>query len=779
MSTAAIKLPADLAADIDLFEGEVRRFLAGELAPSIFKARRVPRGIYEQRCDDTYMVRVRIPGGAVDAAQLRALAALGQRFGSGTLHVTTRQDIQLHGVPIAETPVLMRGLLAAGLTSKGGGGNTVRNVSACPYAGICPQEAFDVTPYAQAVTEYLITLAGSYNLPRKYKIAFSGCAADCALAEVNDLGFVAQVRDGQPGFRVYVGGGMGAESRVADLLTDWIPGSEVIRVSEAVRRLFDHHGDRRNRRAARLRFVLKKIGVDEFRKLFEEELRKVTADNVPAAPVSPVEGGVENSAARLPQHLEVTRHGLRVFPQRQSGFVAVPLHLPLGEVAWQDVQKLADIAARFSAEQDVRATQTQGLLLRFVRETDLPELAQALSALPAGWTAPHPLHAFTTCTGAATCRLGLCLSRNLAHAAADALAASAVAPEIFQTLDIRISGCPNSCGQHPVGTIGLFGQALRVGARLVPAYRVLLGARTGAGRTRLGVSVATIAARAVPAAFVSLLGDFQSGRKPTEAFADYFDRQGQAHFERLLARHTAVPAYEEDPSYYRDWGQTDDFSLAGRGPGECGAGVFEVITEDLAAARKALTEADGDSARLFAAVLAAARALLITRGLDSQQPDEIFRGFETHFMDTGLVGAEFRGLLARARGWREGWKDAFAGQQSDIQRLIERVDQLFGTLDADLKFNIAALSGNPAPAAVAASAAVELNLRGVACPMNFVKAKLKLETLAVGAVLRVTLDDGEPIQNVPASFRNEGQEVGAIAKQPDGTWQVEIKKVRP
>lgn len=774
MTTAAINLPADLAADIDLFEGEVRRFLAGELAPGIFKARRVPRGIYEQRRDGTYMVRVRIPGGALDAAQLRALAALGQRFGNGTLHATTRQDLQFHEVPIAEAPQLLRGLLAAGLTSKGGGGNTVRNVAACPYAGVCPQELFDVTPYAQAVTEYLITLPGSFNLPRKYKIAFSGCAVDCALAGVNDLGFVAQVRDGRPGFRVFVGGGLGAESRVADLLAEWVPASEVIRFAEAVRRLFDRHGDRRNRRAARLRFVLKKIGIGEFHKLFEAELLKVIADGVPDVPVYPVDSGAEISAIRTPQQQEVVRHGLRVFPQKQPGFVAVPVHLPVGEISWQDLQKLGDLAARFSSEQEVRAAQTQGLLLRFVREADVSELAKVL---PAVWTAPHPLNAFITCTGAATCRLGLCLSRNLAHAAAEALAQSQIAPDVFQTLDIRVSGCPNACGQHPVGTIGLFGQALRVGTRLVPAYRVLLGARLGAERTRLGTGRATIAARALPAALVSLLADFQAGREPDEAFAGYFDRKGQAHFEQLLVPHERIPSYEEDVSYYRDWGQEADFSLAGRGPGECGAGVFEVITEDIAAARKALAESDGAGERLFAAVLAATRALLITRGLDSQQPDEICRGFEKHFLDIGLVGADFRGLLARAQGWRQGWHEAFTGQQPDIARLIERVDQLFSTLDADLKFNVAVLTDSPVPAA--ANAPVELNLRGVACPLNFVKAKLKLEALAVGACLRVTLDDGEPVQNVPASFRDEGQEVGAISKQPDGSWLVEIKKLQP
>ena len=777
MTTTAVKLPANLAEEIDVFEDEVRRFLTGELAPGSFKARRVPRGVYEQRRNGSYMVRVRIPGGALQVAQLRALAELGRSFGNGTLHITTRQDLQLHDVNIADIPQVMRGLLKAGLTSKGGGGNTVRNISACPLAGICSQEIFDVTPYAQAVTGYLITLPGSYNLPRKYKIAFSGCAADCALTGVNDLGFVAQLRNGRPGFRVFVGGGMGAESRVADLLADWLPATEVIRIAEAIRRLFDRHGDRRNRRTARLRFVLHRLGVEKFRELFEAELVGVIGDGVPVAPTFPLLATATENHEAPARPREVVLHGLYVFPQQQAGFVALPLHLPLGEITADELAKLAVLAARFSAEQDVRATQAQGLLLRCVREADVLALADALSGLPEEWYAVQPEQSFVACTGAATCRLGLCLSRNVSRAISRQLAVAKIKKEVYREVDIRVSGCPNACGQHPVGTIGLFGQALRVGTRLVPAYRVLLGARIGAGRTRLGTGLATIAARALPAAFVDLLRDFEAGREADEAFAGYFDRKGQTHFERLLASHARVPSYEEDVSYYRDWGQEADFSLAGRGPGECGAGVFEVITEDIAAARKALAESDGAGEQLFAAVLAATRALLITRGLDSQQPDEIFRGFEKYFMDTGLVGADFRGLLARAQGWRQGWREAFTGQQPVIVRLIERVDQLFSTLDADLKFNVADLADRPAPAA--ANAPVELNLRGVACPMNFVKAKLKLETLAVGACLRVSLDDGEPVQNVPASFRNEGQEVGALTRQADGSWLVEIKKLQP
>jgi sulfite reductase (ferredoxin) len=358
-----------------------------------------------------------------------------------------------------------------------------------------------------------------------------------------------------------------------------------------------------------------------------------------------------------------------------------------------------------------------------------------------------------------------------------------IAPEILQTVDIRINGCSNSCAQHPVGTIGLFGVALRAHERLVPGYRVLLGARRGEGRTRLGRPIGSVPARALPEFLAELLADFQSNRSAGENLSDYYDREGPDFFTAMLERHATIPPPGEDPSFYRDWESEADFSLAGRGPGECGAGVFEVIGGDIAAARGALAgagEAPDRPEALFTAVLAASRALLVTRGVESPKADEIFRAFESHFIDTGLVGGEFRGLLACARGYREGWREALQGKEEAIRALADRVDSLFGTLDADLKFHppeAAPAAETPAaPADPAAKAAVKLDLSGVGCPMNFVKAKLRLEALAAGEVLSVILDDGAPVENVPASFRNEGQEVLAVEKADNGRWRVDIRK---
>lgn len=773
------QLPPDLAADIDGFEADLKRFQAGELSPSLFKAKRVPRGVYEQRRDGSYMVRARVPGGVLTAPQARMLAELAGRYGGPALHVTTRQDVQLHDVDIASTPAVMRGLLAAGLTCKGGGGNTVRNVTACPYAGICPREAFDVTPYALAITEYLIALPGSYNLPRKYKIALSGCGADCALAEVNDLGFIAQARGGKPGFAVYAGGGLGGEPRIGDRVREWMPAGDCIRAAEAVRRLFDRLGDRRNRRRARLRFAVVRVGVGEFTALFEREMEAVAAAGVPACSVAYPPPSAVAAGCRSLEEAMSDRDGLRVLPERRAGWVAVPLPLPLGLIPAADLAVLAWLAERFSEEKGLRAGNQQ-LLMRGVKEADLPALREALRALEMNPAKPRALDRFIACTGAATCRLGLCLSQPAAQACAEALEHAGITADTLAGLDVRMNGCPNSCAQHPVGTIGLFGVAIRAHERLAPGYRVLLGARRGERKTRLGKPVGSVPARALPAYLADLLKEFQDHRQPGEPLSDYYDRLGHAHFVAGLERFSRLPAHADDPSYYRDWGSESDFSLAGRGPGECGAGVFEVIGEDLAAARQALDEADGGPEPLYKAALAAARALLVTRGVESPDADTIFRAFESHFIDTGLVSPEYRGLLACARGYRQGWREAFAGKEEPLRRLVEDVDALFTTLDADLKFHppepARGAAAPEAPPSSPAPAGETCDLSGVACPMNFVKAKLRLETMAAGSVLSVILDDGAPVQNVPASFRNEGQQVLAVERLESGRWRVDIRK---
>lgn len=540
----------DFTRDIEAFAKEVTGFSAGEIAPDVFKGLAARRGIYEQRESGTFMLRVRLTGGVLTAGQARTLAELSRSYADGRIHVTTRQNIQLHGVRIGDTPGVMRRLLPAGLLCAGGGGNTMRTVVTCPYAGVCPSELFDVTPYAQAVTDALLLLAGSYTLPRKYKIACSGCRADCALARATDLGCIAEVRNSVPGFRLYVGGGLGAQSRPADLLQEWMPASELIRVAETVRRLFDRLGDRTNRARARLRYAVEKIGFPAFHERFEAELDVVRNDaSVPVCNIPPLVRTPRGYHPPLAESATPATGGLHVVRQHQPGLVSVPLHLPLGLLPAADLTALAAVAEAFSTEAGLRATRDQNFIIRGVPEAELPGLANVMAP---ELTTPCVLEHFVTCIGATICRSGICGSPGVGRAAALAIQEAGLS-DTLNDLMIHVSGCPNACGQHPMAAIGLSGSQVRHGGRSVPMYKVMLGGHDSEAGAVFSQPAGTLPARAVPAALVSLLQDYRDRRQAGESFLQYVQRQEGAHCAGLIQAHQAIPSFEESPEYYTDW----------------------------------------------------------------------------------------------------------------------------------------------------------------------------------------------------------------------------------
>ncbi len=777
MKGSYYSLPADLPENIDAFENDVLSYLAGDMPANIMKAKRVPRGIYEQRQDDTFMMRVRVAGGVLGLDQIKELADIGREYGNGVLHVTTRQDVQFHDIALADTPAIMRRLMDAGLSSLGGGGNTVRNIAACPYAGVCPHECFDVTPCAQALTEYMISLKGSYNLPRKYKIAFSGCSSDCALAKVTDLGFIAETRAGSTGFRVFAGGGMGSKSRIADQLIDWIPVADIIRTAESVRRLFDRFGDRDNKHRARLRHVFERMGTADFRRHFMREMELVAREDVPEYLDTPRLNNVRIPECETPLEMSIV-DGIRCFRQRQPSFVALPLRLKLGFISAADFGALAHLVDKFSTEKGLRTTRYQGLIIRFVEEKDLSALTREVQNIGEGLLEPSPLHRFVACAGASTCRLGLCLSRSAAESCATQLEKSEVNTNTIERLQIHINGCSNACGHQPVAPIGFYGVAKRFEGRLLPCYRVSLGGDCSTKGARFGKEVGQVPAKAIPELLIDIARDYENSGESDETFNCYFDRQGRQHFESIANRYTKIPAYSDKPDYYRDFGVDQEFSLAGRGAGECGAGVFDVIQADLNAARKGVAN--------WEKLEPAARALLITRGVDARDPDTVLREFEKHFIDTRLVPESYRDLIARARGLARGWSEALDGYGDVVESFIDQIERLYATLDASLEFHPAKknesdknIDENPDDQCIPHSGSqkfVKLDLSGVPCPLNFVKAKLQLECMQVGDRLDIILDEGEPIENVPGSFISEGQTIEDTVDLRDGHWRVLVKK---
>jgi len=743
MSTQAqpiLRIPETVREDTHEYRGKVAKFLAGETSPVAFRAYRVPMGIYEQRTEGGFMVRVRIGAALATPEQLEKLAELSTRYGNGVLHVTTRQDIQIHDVDIGDTPDVLEELLAAGLSPRGGGGNTVRNVTACPRAGVCPGEAFDVAPYAIATAEYLLADRSSFNLPRKYKIVFSGCSNDCALGSVADLGFFAHVRDGVKGFAVYAAGGLGSNPAVAVKVEDFVEAGEVFEVAQAVKQLLDKHGDRSNKHKARLRYVLARLGAEEFTRLYREQRDELKSAGLPyAAPE------IHDIASRYPTGpaAESDIQGRPdVFPDKTPGRATVRLRLKNGDIPADDLVKVGQIAARY-AQGLVRTTQLQDILIAGVAHEDLGKVENELKGLSID-VLDRSGPKVVACAGASTCKLGLCLSRGLADAIAEKFADSDASPEVLGTV-VRISGCPNSCGHHCISEIGLQGRARRIGGRLIPYYDVLAGGHTAEGDARLAEVIGSVPAKRIPDLLVETLGDGLAT-----------ERLGE-----LVARYGDLGAEPLPEDYYRDFGSDEPFSLSGRGPGECGAGVMDVIRFDIDEAKDAINAAPATTENVYKAIVTSARALLVTFGLEPANDREIFAAFGTHLIEAGWVGGGARTLIDAALDWRMGDRDSLVDLLDLTAALTERIEELFTSLDASLKFTVEPVS--PRLAADSMSAAVTpastIDLRGVACPMNFVKAKLALEQVAVGDVLDILLDNGEPARNAPASFAEQGQEI--------------------
>jgi len=763
-----VSLPPTVIEDVRAFRRHVQNFVNGVEDKVRFRAYRVPMGFYEQRKEDTYMARVRVTGGVLNATQLRTLADVTDKFGNGLLHLTTRQDVQIHDVLMPQAADLVDALLRVGLVCRGGGGNTVRNVTADPLAGIARDEAFDVTPYAVAATEYLIQSRSSFNLPRKFKIAFSGSDEDRAKTLVADLGFIARILDRQHGFTVFAGGGMGSASRLSVQVMDFLPAENLCHILEAVKRVFDRHGDRRNRTRARLRFVLERFGEEKFTGIIIDEFNKVLDEGIEV--VEPRLASVRDLSGE-----EVENPAPFVIPQNVPGLYALTLQPLLGDITSATARALADIVEKYRLE--LRATHGQGFVLRDVRGQDLDAVISDLKKLDNRLLETALSRTPVACAGASTCKLGLCLSRNLASKISAALQSlpdetAATLPRMF------ISGCANACGQHPIGELSFSGHARRNGNHLAPFYRVWVGSQRGENRS-LAQVVGTIPARAVPDFIRELALTLESRRRDGEDFMSRVQPNDYALLKSVLEKFSELPAYEANPLYYRDIGQDSDFTLAGRGPGECGAGVLDVIELDIEQAKEFFRayQSKQDDHLLYKAAIAAMRSLLILRGVDSQKDREIMIAFREHLINEGWVSPSYADLIDLLLDFKLGDIRSIAESTQEIDALINRVEELFRSLDSSLNFTV------PPMAKAADTPEVQpkkylADLRGVPCPMNFVKAKLQLEKIPVGEVLEIVLDDGPPVANVPASFANEGHEVLDIEHFEENLYKVRVKRVK-
>lgn len=530
--TRFYSLPESLLEDIGDYERLVSDFLGGSIDSLRMKNSRVPMGVYEQRTDGAYMLRVRLPGGDITPGQLEAVTDIAQRHSPGApLHITTRQDLQIHDLRLKDTPQIMRELADLGLSSRGGGGNTVRNIVGSWDSGFSPGEAFDVAPYVRALTTRMIAEKDSWSLPRKFKIAFSSSSSDTAYAMVTDLGFVAaRNADGSRGFQVYAAGGMGGRPCAGIRLFGFVQDHEIYGISAAAKRLFDRHGNREDRCAARLRFLRYQWGDEKFRERFAEVLAEVRSEN--------------------PAPLDLLTSDVRF-----SGFVRIPVFL--GDLSFGAAGAIARIARHFGSG-SLRFTPRQNVIIRNIPEREIAGVRQELTGegLLAG--EGRISHNAVACAGAGACRLGICLSRELVKAIGERMDNSANG---LSCLRVNISGCPNSCGQHLLADIGFCGGAARQHDRQIPVYTVVAGGETGGEGAKLAEAIGRIPARHVPEFLSEVVTLVSSTRAEWESFREWSARNREA-LKALAERHRQAAFPSENSSVYRDWGTDSEFSVS-------------------------------------------------------------------------------------------------------------------------------------------------------------------------------------------------------------------------
>jgi sulfite reductase beta subunit-like hemoprotein len=557
--------------DIDEFVEKLGAFERGELDPEQFRAFRLLRGVYGQRQSDVQMLRIKIPMGLLGPEQLVATAEVADRYSRGFGHVTTRQNIQLHFVKLADAEASLRRLAEVGLTTREACGNSVRNVTACELAEVCPDAPFDVSPYAEAIVRHFLRHPLSSSLPRKFKIAFSGCGTDCALGAIHDLGFVAAVRDGQRGFKVYAAGGLSTTPQAAITLHDFVPAAELGRVGEATVRLFHAHGKRDNKARARMKYVLRRLGEEGFRALYADLKAKVDAEaaaelrlpespkNEPAPPV------LGSSDGHMPGY--VAWRSSCVVDQRQDGYAAVYVRLFLGDITSAQLRALAELLPRFG-DGTLRLTVDQNLLIPWVDVRSLPQLFAELREIGLARLDIHTASDVTSCPGAESCNLAVTASRGVAQAISERLELPDVSHSAGMAgTTIKISGCPNSCGQHHIADIGWHGAAKTVQGTTYPMYQLHLGGGVDPSGARFGRQVVKVVARRVPEAVAVLLKLYEAERNDGETPADYYRRVDP---KRVITALGDIAGSAPHAGEERDVGEETGFHVA-IGAGECAA----------------------------------------------------------------------------------------------------------------------------------------------------------------------------------------------------------------
>lgn len=824
------RIPSTLNGDLDYTQSLIDQFKAGEIQAGQLKSNRVPMGIYEQRKNQHYMLRLRCAGGLVTPEQLAKIAFVGHQLSTSHLHVTTRQEIQIHNVDIEDAIPALKKLEKVGISSAGGGGNTVRNMMVDDRSGLTADEEFDVYPYVEELTSRLIAEKDSFTMPRKYKVAIDTSVATANYSYIADLGLQARIKDGQRGFRVLIAGSAASNAHTGWEVFDFLPEKDLYRAAKALKNWFHKYGNRRNRHKARMRYVFYKYGTEEAKRLYLEEFEELKKDGSIdfEAPALPLEHHKPNfPALKAPTDFETWK---RRYAHKQTNAEGLKENLWYAYIPLRHGNNSTDFFAEVAeylgnyGNDVIRFTKKEQIQVRNIPEEYLTNIYAFFKKLGV-YQIDYPVVVtnLTCCTGADTCRLGICLPKGAIDGIAKQLLNSNLNLDAIPDFELRMNGCTNICALATWGDLGFSGRVGRVGDDPYPAYTIWLPVK---GKHEIDLQQGYIAAKKIPAFVEDYLRDVIAEQANYADYYDYVAKRGVDIVKELIAKYKEVAPYSEVPDTFFDFGDDEKFSLIKYGKAECSAGLFDIIEIDQDTIREKRKEvellmknipqgvsadlqADGKQATskieklLHDIVFSENRMLLVTRGLDPRTDEDVYNGFEKEFIAAGIIPQKFKVLTDKARN-----NESLIEQKPLIDELAQLLNDLYQNMDDSLQFKLPSDSSqtdaknskekdnqkeksvesvksvcvsesknanDKSAESAAISPDVKKDFRGVMCPMNFVKTKIALTPMQSGQILEILLDDGAPIENVPGSVKNEGHTILSTEKV-ENYWKVLIKK---
>ena len=708
------RIPSTLNGDLDYTQSLIDQFKAGEIQAGQLKSNRVPMGIYEQRKNQHYMLRLRCAGGLVTPEQLAKIAFVGHQLSTSHLHVTTRQEIQIHNVDIEDAIPALKKLEKVGISSAGGGGNTVRNMMVDDRSGLTADEEFDVYPYVEELTSRLIAEKDSFTMPRKYKVAIDTSVATANYSYIADLGLQARIKDGQRGFRVLIAGSAASNAHTGWEVFDFLPEKDLYRAAKALKNWFHKYGNRRNRHKARMRYVFYKYGTEEAKRLYLEEFEELKKDGsidfeAPALPLehhkpsfSPLsekevkseERRVNNSSdffdseafetwKRRYAHKQTNAEGLK----ENLWYAYIPLRH--GNNSTDFFAEVAEYLGNYGNDV-IRFTKKEQIQVRNIPEEYLTNIYAFFKKLGV-YQIDYPVVVtnLTCCTGADTCRLGICLPKGAIDGIAKQLLNSDLNLDAIPDFELRMNGCTNICALATWGDLGFSGRVGRVGDDPYPAYTIWLPVK---GKHEIDLQQGYIAAKKIPTFVEDYLRDVIAEQANYADYYDYVAKRGVNIVKDLIAKYKEVAPYSKEPDTFFDFGDDEKFSLIKYGKAECSAGLFDIIEIDQDTIREKRKEVEQleDTSKieklLHDIVFSENRMLLVTRGLDPRTDEDVYNGFEKEFIAAGIIPQKFKVLTDKARN-----NESLISEKPLIDELADLLNDLYQNMDDSLQFKLPAV----------------------------------------------------------------------------------------